>query len=159
MNSIATMTIGMRASPSISALLAGVEAGLQRFELGLDLLLVAKLGNLFLEALRRRAERERVGAALGEIGMALEHVEAREGLVDLGAGIDFAHAGALVGALHPGLDRVLAGARLAKLALQLGDVGLRRAKRVVEHLDLGLETVAHVGRLLLLDQSGLGEIL
>ena len=102
---------------------------------------------------------KRVGLALGEVGMALEHVEAREGVVDLGAGIKLAKPGAVLGALHPGHDRVLAGAGLAQLVLKLGDVGLGRAQRVVEHLDLGLELVGHVGRLLLLEQGRLGEVL
>src|SRR5436305_15243757 len=107
----------------LSSLLAGAEASLQRFELGLDLLLGAELGNLFLERLGRGAEGERVGAALGEVGVALQHVEAREGLVDLRSGIDLAHPHPLVGAVEPRLDRILPRTRLAQLALQLGDVG------------------------------------
>src|SRR3954462_9529973 len=98
MNSMPTMTIGMRASPIISALLAVVQLGLESFELGVDLLRIPQLGNLFLERLGRSAERQRVGPALGKIGVTLQHVEARECLVDLRAGIDFAHPYPLVGA-------------------------------------------------------------
>src|SRR5687767_4073388 len=96
---IASAPTKIPATSSIgSALLLG-DAGLQSFELGIHLLGIAKLGNLLLQRLGRSAERQRVGAALGMVGMALEHVEAREGLVDLRAGIHFAQAGALVGAV------------------------------------------------------------
>src|SRR3954451_15380733 len=109
MNSIATMMTGRKTSSMVSAFLAVVEPGLQSLELGVDLLRIPQLGNLFLERLGRSAERQRVGPALGKIGVTLQHVEARECLVDLRAGIDFAHPYPLVGALQPRLDRILAG--------------------------------------------------
>src|ERR1051325_10070954 len=98
MKSIPTTRIGIRiCGPSIGSafLLRGFaaigalgEARLQGLELGIDLVGVAKLGNLLLEALGRGAEAERVGMALGEVGMAFERVEAREGVVDLGPRIE-----------------------------------------------------------------------
>src|SRR3954454_18408750 len=48
-----------------SALLRRVEAGLQRLELGVDLLGIAQLGDLLVERLGRGAQRQRVGPALG----------------------------------------------------------------------------------------------
>src|SRR3954468_22532547 len=130
MNRIGTTTMGMMMSSMASALLLAAEAGLQGFQLRVDLLGVAQLGDLLVERLGRRPERQCVGAALGEIGMPLEHVEAGEGVVDLGTGIHLPEARALVGAVEPGLDGVLAGPRLPQFALQLGDVGLGGAKRV-----------------------------
>src|SRR3954465_12588458 len=106
----------MAPGPS-SALLAVAEAFLERFELGFDFLLVPQFGDFLFQTPGRSAERQGVGAALGKVGMALEYVEAREGLVDLWAGIGLAHPRPLVGALQPRLDRILAGARLAQFAL------------------------------------------
>src|SRR5215212_3524781 len=97
MNSIPTMRTGMITFSMASALLLAAEARLQSFQLRVDLLGVAQLGDLLVESLGRSAERERVGPALGEIRMPLEHVEAREGLVDLGPRIHFAQASALIG--------------------------------------------------------------
>jgi len=79
--------------------------------------------------------------------------------VRLGAVPHLAQAIAVVGAFQTGLDRILLGPRLAQLVLQLGDVLFRRAQRIVEHLNLRLQLVGHVGGLLTLDQRGLGEIL
>src|SRR3954447_12258859 len=93
MKSMPTTTIGMMISgPCIGSalLLRGFAAigalgqrRLERLQLGIDLVGVAQLRNLLLARLRRSAEAQRVGMALGEIGVALEHVEAREGVVDL----------------------------------------------------------------------------
>src|SRR3954452_25227867 len=69
---------------------------LQRLQLGIDLVGVAKLRNLFLERLGGGAEAQRVGVALGEVGMALEHVEARKGVVDLRPRIELAKAAAIL---------------------------------------------------------------
>ena len=91
--------------------------------------------------------------------MAFEHVEAREGVVDLRPRIHLAKPGSVLSALHSGHHRILPGAGLAQLVLKLGDVRLAGAKRVVQHLDLAVELIGHVGRLLLFEQSLLGEIL
>src|SRR4051812_12375455 len=126
-----TTTIIARMTSIVSALLlrgAAAEARLQSLELGVDLFRIPQLGNLFLERLRRRAERKRVGMALRQIGATLKIVEARKGLIDLGTGIHFTHPGAVMGAFEAALDAVLASARVAQLALQLGDVGFGRAQ-------------------------------
>ena len=163
-----TTKIGTRISgPSIvsppwlcfAAIGAAGQIGLQRLKLGIDLVAVAKLGDLIIERARRRAKAERIGLALGKVRLPLEQVEAREGVLGLRPRIHFAKAAAILRAFDAGHDRVLAGARLAQLGLQLGDIGLGGAQRVVEHLDLHLELIGHVGRLLLLEERRLGEIL
>ena len=54
---------------------------------------------------------------------------------------------------------VVPGPRLAKLALQLGDVRLIALERRVDPVDLGPQPFGHVGGLLTLDQRRLGEVL
>ena len=122
------------------------EPGLQGLELGVDLLGVAKLGDLLVERPGRSAEHQRVGAALGMIHLALELVEAGEGLVDPGAGGHLAEPGALVGAFEPALGRALPQPGLAQLALELGDVGFRGAHRLVEQVDLGAQALGQCRR-------------
>jgi len=59
----------------------------------------------------------------------------------------------------PSGDRVLAGAGLPQLALELGDVAFIALQRIVDDLDFLAQAFAHVGGLLALDQGGLGEVL
>src|SRR4051812_36122494 len=92
-----------------------VHAGLERLELGIDLLGRTQLGDLFLEGLGFAAQAGRIGASFGEVDPAFEHVEAREGVAHLRAIGHFAETRAVVGALQPSDDRVLADARLAQL--------------------------------------------
>ena len=71
---------------------------------------------------------------------------------------DLARLGPGHRALEPRRDRVLAGARFAKLALELGDVGLVAAQHLLHLAELVAQAFGHLGRLLLLDQRRLGEV-
>src|SRR4051812_7900151 len=100
MKSMPTMTMGRSTSSMPSALLR--YARLERFEFGIDLVRRTELGDLFLERLRRFAEARRIGASLGEIDPALQHIEAREGVGDLVAIVHLAQLGAIGRAFHAG---------------------------------------------------------
>src|SRR5579875_3720079 len=103
---------------SIASALLLAQAGLERGELGVDLVARAQLADLVLQALRPGAQPHRLGPALGLVDAALEHVEAAERVLRLGARPHLAQAIAVVGAFEPRLDVGLLGARLAQLALQ-----------------------------------------
>ena len=155
----ATSTIAPISVPSMEMVMPRSSAPLHRLELGIDPLGDLQLGDLFLERALRRGEQQRLGLPFGMVGLALEQVELREGVLGPAAGIDLAHAHLVLGGLEPGRDRVLAAARLAQLRLQLGDVGFERAQRMVDPGDLLVQLLGEVGELLLLDQRQPGEIL
>ena len=90
-----------------------------------------QLGNLFLEALRS-GQRQRIGAAFGEIGAALEQLELGERFLGAAAVQHLAGPGAGHRALEPGGDGVLAGAGLGQLGLEPLDVGLIAAQHLLD---------------------------
>ena len=75
----------------------------------------AKLGDLFFEALGA-GQPQRVRAAFGEVGAALEHFELGEGIQRPAAVHHFAGLGAGDRAFDPRRDGVLPGAGFAQLA-------------------------------------------
>src|SRR4051812_47319890 len=112
MKSIPTIGIAMNSSIG-SALLR--YARLERCEFGVDLVRRAEFGDLLFERLGRLTEAGRIRAALGKIDPAFEHIEAGKGVGDLRAVVHLAQLGAVVRALEPSDDRILAGAGLAQL--------------------------------------------
>src|SRR3546814_13908904 len=58
-----------------------VHLGLQRREIGLDLLARAQFGDLLVERLLRRTQRQRIGATLGHVDAAFGHVKRSESAV------------------------------------------------------------------------------
>src|SRR5690242_9641460 len=125
MNRMPTTKTGTRTSSILRSLL---HARLERFELGIDLLAGLQLGHFLFQRLGRGTQAGGLGATLGEVDVALENVEAREGVLRAAGRIDLAQLEAVVGAFQPGRDRALAVARLAQLLLQLGDVFLGPAQ-------------------------------
>src|SRR5688572_29523299 len=70
----------------------GVSRGFHGFQFGVDLFGRFQFGDLFLEAFRA-GHAERVGASLGEVGAALEELEARERVLGAAAADDLARLG------------------------------------------------------------------
>jgi hypothetical protein len=122
----------MMVSPPAAQTLA--QRALHRGQFLVDLVLPGQRGDLVGQA-RRAAfgNAQRIGAAFGIIDPAFELVEPGQGLVHALAGHQAAQADAVFRAFQAGSDRRLAAARLAQAGLELFDVLLIGAHRIVEH--------------------------
>src|SRR5205085_5381562 len=130
---------------------------LQGCELGFDLVGVPQHREFLVEALRA-GDRQRLVVDEAERCPALQHLEAREAVVDPARQALVPETGVAGGGLDPGEDRPLPLAGLAKLGLEPCGVVLHRADLVLEHGTLGAEFVGRLGGELLLGKGGAGEI-